>query len=86
MGKLSDAVRAAAHPSGPRCTVAILRDQMSEEDRSDFDELIRDESVPCTTIMQQVGLMYPSPVLGRKPVQRHRCTMLGRDGGCSCPV
>jgi len=81
MGKLKDAV-SAKRRVGMACAVSVMRLKLSEADKADFDEVIRDLGIPATVIAEQLQTLFGIDI-GTKSLNRHRRKMLGRPG-CQC--
>jgi hypothetical protein len=83
MGKLKEAVVAARRDNGPRCGVAVLREQMDPEMIVDLDEMLAGGIEKATVIAEQIRVLTGFDILPQT-LLRHRRTMIGKSGGCLC--
>lgn len=83
MGRLALAVRVNTRPKGSACSISVLQKQMTPEDLADLDSLLKDETIPASVIAQQLSILLGKDIL-QQTMNRHRRSVLGKPGGCTC--
>jgi hypothetical protein len=79
---LLDVIRGETRTSGPRCSVALIRDEMSDEDRANLDAALDDKTINGTAIAR--ALLHPEYVAKyRTPVSDYSVQQ-HRRGDCRC--
>jgi hypothetical protein len=69
---------AEGRPPADTCSVAKLRDTLSEDDRHDLDRAFADPEITSAAISRVLSRRYDTNIKGHT-VGRHR------NGGCNCP-
>lgn len=80
---IADEIRAATSRPGPVCSVASFLEDCTPEDRADYLEFLESKAATSTAIY---GVMrtHGYSAADEQPVNRHRRTLRGLVGGCSC--
>lgn len=84
MGKLGEAIDAETVRKGPPCDVAVLFEQMDDEDRVDLELRLKEKGIACTII--QAKLEEFGYRIGVTTLRRHRNRLLNRSDACACQV